>query len=1330
MKNKIFQRFAATAASLVLCCTSTFGSIPEAVQAETSAGLRPADGTFYYASSFESSDSGWYDTKYFDENGQELVQKRYPSINSNKDDSYPEKFSLADRTLNSYGKTLVTGVKKQANSDCWAYAAIGAIESNMLMMDDKSRFSADTLDLSEAHLTWFSKTPVMNPSDPLYDGLLMLPSGDASPYDVGGNVWDAFASLASGTGPIFESDFPIGTNKKPSFSESYRYRSEALLKNMDILPSYDTNGIKEHLMKNGAMVCSYFKSDKYYNDVTHAYYNYDSGIKSTNHAVIIVGWDDSFSKNNFGGKVPPTNGAWICRNSYGTSKNDKGYFYLSYCEPSLRDITSFRVETDTPYTHNSIYQYDGTYNMSSEKFDKNLPYSYGGHAVSAASVYEAKDQEFISEVGFVTLDENVTLTISVYTDVNVSIPSKVVPVSEKNRKAVQTETISYPGFHTVTLKEPVSLTKGQHFSVVIDYPMNAKVLLDCGQAQCAGLSYLAIDASNISKQAIWDQLGGPELSNVKRNPVIKAYTQKGIVLNSKTFPDEQFREYINTNYNNGDNVLSDSEIKKITKLDVSNMGFKDLCGIEYFYNLTELNAAGNQLTHLNLNGTGVSERTLRISNNILEMDNADCAKISISHIDYSKISNMVGAVVDGNGLKPQNRMISYTYDCGNGISAMFEVKLTNKTHIYSGWKYDANGDCHYQECEKCGDRIENDHEYTWVHTTNGEHYKKCQVCGYQTAASQHTYKYVDEGTSHKATCSGCGYSYSTTHRWKAYTEYGEDEHQRICADCGKEEISEHTYFYSTNETMHSKTCSKCKKYVSAKHTFKLVGRSTETVHTLSCECGETKTEQHIMGAWMDGGDLHYQVCTVCERQAEGSHMFSRWSNDNAEVHSRQCSICKIEVSEHHNIEKWDVDENGVHTGSCTLCGYELQTDGHYYSEWEKISDLNHSRKCFCGYVQRVRHCFGDWQLGENNTHYRVCDDCGYTEEGEHEKTRWYTTETTHSFQCTICKKTIKNEHTLTGWISMGDEQHTLKCEVCDYEVTENHVLGKRVNDNTAAGTHSRTCKCGYVLREKHSYDVWSKMDDGENHQRTCSFCDAEEIEPHEWIVSVNKEKGQHTLKCKYCAARKTEPHKFDTLLVDNGDGQHTMTCISCDHQEVFDHEFGDFEDDGNGNHYKICQGCGLKEESVHVMSLWYGDENGTHSRDCTFCGYKETEKHLYGDWLSMNQVNHTHTCLICESSELLEHDFMGYIRNDEDGTYSCTCQSCKKQRVVNFEVERGDVNDDGVVNAFDLAFAKRLQYHEAGTVAQKVSMDMNNNGQVDSDDFKCIVNWLFQRIKK
>ena len=80
--------------------------------------------------------------------------------------------------------------------------------------------------------------------------------------------------------------------------------------------------IKWAVFKNGGVSTSLYvevnssnlsKSD-YYNEKTDSYYY--NGSKAPNHDVVIIGWDDNYSKSNFAEKVPG-DGAYICQNRRG-----------------------------------------------------------------------------------------------------------------------------------------------------------------------------------------------------------------------------------------------------------------------------------------------------------------------------------------------------------------------------------------------------------------------------------------------------------------------------------------------------------------------------------------------------------------------------------------------------------------------------------------------------------------------------------------------------------------------------------------------------------------------------------------------------------------------------------------------------------------------------------------------------------------------------------------------------------------------------------------------------------------------------------------------------
>ena len=81
------------------------------------------------------------------------------------------------------------------------------------------------------------------------------------------------------------------------------------------------------------------------------------GTKKPNHDVVIIGWDDNYSKDNFSVSLEG-NGAFICVNSWGDRFGDDGLFYVSYYDSNIgiHNVVYTRVEDNDNY--DNIYQSD------------------------------------------------------------------------------------------------------------------------------------------------------------------------------------------------------------------------------------------------------------------------------------------------------------------------------------------------------------------------------------------------------------------------------------------------------------------------------------------------------------------------------------------------------------------------------------------------------------------------------------------------------------------------------------------------------------------------------------------------------------------------------------------------------------------------------------------------------------------------------------------------------------------------------------------------------------------------------------------------------------
>lgn len=122
--------------------------------------------------------------------------------------------------------------------------------------------------------------------------------------------------------------------------------NEYAITSVEFLTGRGERYLKEKISENGAIVAAFAVPNEsglinsaYYNEVENSFV-YLGGNNDKYHAASIVGWDDSYDVNKYnkdsnGKYISRDNGAWICKNSYGTDFGDDGYFYMSYSTPLL-----------------------------------------------------------------------------------------------------------------------------------------------------------------------------------------------------------------------------------------------------------------------------------------------------------------------------------------------------------------------------------------------------------------------------------------------------------------------------------------------------------------------------------------------------------------------------------------------------------------------------------------------------------------------------------------------------------------------------------------------------------------------------------------------------------------------------------------------------------------------------------------------------------------------------------------------------------------------------------------------------------------------------------
>lgn len=171
-------------------------------------------------------------------------------------------------------------------------------------------------------------------------------------------------------------------------------------------------------------------------------------------------------------------------------------------------------------------------------------------------------------------------------------------------------------------------------------------------------------------------------------------SQDSVQIDENSFPDSIFRSYVSDSFDaDGNGLLSESEIKSVTVADVSDKGIASLKGIEIFTELTKLDASGNKLTGVDLSGN-TKLSSCDLSDNSYDLG-AVSGSYSLSELpdcfDVSKASGWTGAEFDSSAnslIDFTSETVTYSYDCGNNITAQFSLSLS----ITDGAAGDFDGD--------------------------------------------------------------------------------------------------------------------------------------------------------------------------------------------------------------------------------------------------------------------------------------------------------------------------------------------------------------------------------------------------------------------------------------------------------------------------------------------------------------------------------------------------------------------------------------------------------------------------------------------------------------
>ncbi len=376
-------------------------------------------------------------------------------------------------SYNSFAQSNITPVRSQGNmGNCWAFTSAGVLESYAVT---HMGAPLDSTDYSEAHLTWYANSVSQDSDDPMCgDGI-----GSSDPFNSGGSVERAALALAKGSGVALESDYPFnGTDSSQmgNYNDATaRYEHNIGLLDRAVMLTGETE-IKQAIIEYGALGGSYTHDDQYLNHDGVAYVDnqgnivryvctvaayYCDTVKSTNHAVMIVGWDDNYSKENFRSDCRPTSdGAWLCKNSWSQYWGHDGYFWISYEDKNIGEFYNLTMTTDYDY----VSTYSGACSFSFFPLQTT-------RKSKVASVFVSQGDKTLEAAGFWICNDNVPYTVNVYKGISASATKP-----DSGTLAATVSGTFRQGYNTVKLPSSVLLADGEKYSIVAELtPVNGKL---------------------------------------------------------------------------------------------------------------------------------------------------------------------------------------------------------------------------------------------------------------------------------------------------------------------------------------------------------------------------------------------------------------------------------------------------------------------------------------------------------------------------------------------------------------------------------------------------------------------------------------------------------------------------------------------------------------------------------------------------------------------------------------------------------------------------------------------------------------------------------------